>query len=169
MAAMNFQQIRYFLTLCEEQNFTRAAARCGVKQPTLTRAIKELEVELGGPLFVRSWRATRLTSLGTAVQPHIAGVDRSATAAKRAAVDFLATSSVLVFQSKKKAVRKIVYGASIAAAVLLATGGAGQPSHAAPTRQPAQTVGTTDVYASDATIDVDALPRHEFPTAAETD
>lgn len=166
---MNFQHIRYFLALCEEQNFTRAAARCGVKQPTLTRAIKELEAEFGGPLFVRSWRATRLTSLGAAVQPHIAGIDRSTAAAKRAAVDLLAKSSVLAFQPKERPMRKIVYGASITAAVLLATGGAVQLLHAAHTLQPAQALKTTDVYALEATIDIDALPRYEFPTGVETD
>lgn len=166
---MNFQHIRYFLALCEEQNFTRAAARCGVKQPTLTRAIKELEAEFGGPLFVRSWRATRLTSLGAAVQPHIAGIDRSTAAAKDAAADFHTKSSVLTFPPKEKPMRKIVYGASIAAGLLLAAGGAVQLLQAAHSAQPAQALRTTDVYALEATIDIDALPRIEFPTAAETD
>ncbi len=165
---MNFQHIRYFLALCEEQNFTRAAARCGVKQPTLTRAIKELEAEFGGPLFVRSWRATRLTSLGAAVQPHIAGIDRSTAAAKGAAADFHTKSSVLTFQQKEKPMRKIVYGASITAGLLFAAGGAVQLLHAAHSAQPTQALKTTDAYSLEATIDIDALPRVEFPTAAET-
>ena len=50
---MEMHQVRYFLALCEELNFARAAGRCGVSQPSLTRAIKKLEVELGGPLFYR--------------------------------------------------------------------------------------------------------------------
>jgi DNA-binding transcriptional LysR family regulator len=48
---MQMNQVRYFLALCEEQNFTRAAKRCGVSQPSLTNAIKRLERTFGGPLF----------------------------------------------------------------------------------------------------------------------
>src|SRR5205823_7287699 len=52
-SAMQMQQIRYFLALCEERNFTRAARRCGVSQPSLTNAMIALERELGGALFQR--------------------------------------------------------------------------------------------------------------------
>ena len=45
---MKMHQVSYFLALCEEKSFTRAAKRCGVKQPSITRAIKELESEIGG-------------------------------------------------------------------------------------------------------------------------
>src|SRR5262249_60335379 len=40
-----------FRALCEEQSFTRAARRCGIAQPSLTRAIQTLESEFGGRLF----------------------------------------------------------------------------------------------------------------------
>ncbi|HEY3147782.1 MAG TPA: LysR family transcriptional regulator, partial [Dongiaceae bacterium] len=40
-------QIRYFVALSETLNFTKAAERCNVAQPSLTRAIRSLEVELG--------------------------------------------------------------------------------------------------------------------------
>jgi len=82
---MEMQHIRYFLALCEERNFTRAAGRCGVAQPSLTRAIKRLEQELGAPLFTRSRRTTELTGLGRAVRPHLAEIARAAAAAKREA------------------------------------------------------------------------------------
>jgi DNA-binding transcriptional LysR family regulator len=36
---MQMHQIRYFLALCEERSFTRAAKRCGISQPSLTNAI----------------------------------------------------------------------------------------------------------------------------------
>jgi len=42
-------QVRYFLALCETLNFTRAAEKCNVTQPSLTRAIHALEHEFGGP------------------------------------------------------------------------------------------------------------------------
>ena len=48
------QQIHYFLTLCEELSFTRAARRCGVAQPSLTTAIGALERELGARCFTES-------------------------------------------------------------------------------------------------------------------
>ena len=64
---MEVSQIRYFLALCSEHNFTRAARRCGVSQPSLSNGIKTLERELG-PLFERSPMA--LTPLGRRVRPH---------------------------------------------------------------------------------------------------
>ena len=50
---MELQHVRYFLALCEEQNFGKAAKKCGVTQPSLTNAIKRLEENIGGLLFVR--------------------------------------------------------------------------------------------------------------------
>jgi DNA-binding transcriptional LysR family regulator len=61
---MEMHQVRYFLAICETLNFTRAAERCHVSQPALTRAIKKLEEELGGPLFRRERNLTHLTELG---------------------------------------------------------------------------------------------------------
>jgi LysR family transcriptional regulator, hydrogen peroxide-inducible genes activator len=60
-------QIRYFVALCDERSFTRAARRCGISQPSLSNAIKALERELGGKLFER--RGMSLTPLGKSVQP----------------------------------------------------------------------------------------------------
>ena len=51
--AMQMHQIRYFVAVCEERSFTRAALRIGVSQPSMTNGINALEAELGGPLFVR--------------------------------------------------------------------------------------------------------------------
>jgi len=62
------QQVYYFLALGEELNFTRAARRCGVSQPTLTTAISALERELGGALFHRK-PSIALTGLGTGYGP----------------------------------------------------------------------------------------------------
>ena len=50
---MEMHQVRYFLAVARTLNFTRAAEECNVAQPSLTRAIKLLEGELGGDLFRR--------------------------------------------------------------------------------------------------------------------
>jgi LysR family hydrogen peroxide-inducible transcriptional activator len=61
---MEIQQIRYFLAVAELRNFTRAAERCHVAQPSLSQQIKKLEQELGGPLFHRMGRRILLTEQG---------------------------------------------------------------------------------------------------------
>lgn len=68
---MELQQIRYFLAVAEELNFTRAAERCGVSQPALTRAIKRLEDELGAPLIRRERNKSHLTELGHMIRPRL--------------------------------------------------------------------------------------------------
>ena len=67
---MEIRQITYFLALCEELHFTRAARRCGVAQPSLTNAIRSLEREFGAPLFHRRPRP-QLSELGAAVRPEL--------------------------------------------------------------------------------------------------
>ena len=83
---MTLQQIRYFLALCEERNFTRAAKKCGVRQPTLSQVVQRLERELGEPLFVRS-NPIRLTNLGVALQPRFRTIDEIVEQTLRYAVD----------------------------------------------------------------------------------
>ena len=68
---MEMHQVRYFLAVADELNFTRAAERCHVAQPSLTRAIKLLEEELGGPLFHRERANTHLSELGCMVKPYL--------------------------------------------------------------------------------------------------
>ena len=84
---MEMHQVRYFLAVAEELNFTRAAERCNVAQPSLTRAIKLLEGELGGPLFNRERANTHLSELGRMVKPYLEQVYGQAHAAKREALD----------------------------------------------------------------------------------
>jgi DNA-binding transcriptional LysR family regulator len=66
---MEMQQIRYFLSLAQTLNFTRAAEACNVSQPALTRAIQALEAELGGDLIRRERSHTHLTDLGKRMMP----------------------------------------------------------------------------------------------------
>ena len=56
---------------------SRAAELCNVAQPSLTRAVKKLEAELGGPLFLRARSGTRLTELGTRMRPYLEGCFRA--------------------------------------------------------------------------------------------
>jgi LysR family hydrogen peroxide-inducible transcriptional activator len=86
-------QVRYFLAICEEKNFTRAAKRSGVAQPSLTRAIKRLEAELGGSLFNRARPEIRLTELGALVRAHFAQIGQSTVAIQGQAGKFLARQS----------------------------------------------------------------------------
>jgi DNA-binding transcriptional LysR family regulator len=81
---MQMHQIRYFLALCEERNFTRAAKRSGVSQPSLTNGIITLERELGGALFQRK-PTIALTALGYAMQPYLGRIVENADHAQRAA------------------------------------------------------------------------------------
>jgi DNA-binding transcriptional LysR family regulator len=66
---MEMHQVRYFLAVARTLNFTRAAGECNVAQPSLTRAIRQLEDELGGDLFRRERPHVQLTELGLRMQP----------------------------------------------------------------------------------------------------
>jgi DNA-binding transcriptional LysR family regulator len=86
---METHQVRYFVALAETLNFTRAAERCNVTQPSLTRAIKLLEDELGGPLFHRERNNTHLTELGRTMQPFLTEIHANILAAKARAQDVM--------------------------------------------------------------------------------
>src|SRR5215216_3772444 len=66
---MEMHQVRYFLAVARTLNFTRAAEECNVAQPSLTRAIHQLEEELGGDLFRRERPRAIMTELGERMLP----------------------------------------------------------------------------------------------------
>ncbi|KTR98348.1 LysR family transcriptional regulator [Pantoea dispersa] len=61
---MELRQMRHFIAVAEHENFTRAAQSMHIVQSALSTSIKQLEEELGTPLFIRSTRQVRLTMAG---------------------------------------------------------------------------------------------------------
>src|SRR4029078_3735792 len=79
---MEMHQVRYFLAVARALNFTRAAEECHVAQPSLTRAIRQLEGELGGDLFRRERPQAQLTELGQRMLPLLKQCYESAVSAR---------------------------------------------------------------------------------------
>jgi DNA-binding transcriptional LysR family regulator len=79
---MEMHQVRYFLAVARALNFTRAAEECNVAQPSLTRAIRQLEGELGGDLFRRERPQAQLTELGQRMLPLLKQCYESALSAR---------------------------------------------------------------------------------------
>jgi DNA-binding transcriptional LysR family regulator len=83
------RQLRYFVAVAEELNFSRAAERLHMAQPPLSVAIRQLEQELGTSLFVRTSREVRLTEAGVALldgaRRTLAEAEAAMVSARRAA------------------------------------------------------------------------------------
>ncbi|WP_420159423.1 LysR family transcriptional regulator [Nocardiopsis sp. CNT-189] len=77
--------LRYFTTVAEELHFTRAAERLYLSQPALSRQIRQLEKDLGAPLFERTSREVRLTPAGRALLPAAQRITAAWCSGKRAA------------------------------------------------------------------------------------
>ena len=83
---MDMHHVRYFLAVAHALHFTRAAEECNVSQPALTRAIKQLEDELGGSLFRRERPQAQLTELGQRMLPLLRQCYESAMGARSLAL-----------------------------------------------------------------------------------
>ncbi|MET3712282.1 DNA-binding transcriptional LysR family regulator [Sphingomonas trueperi] len=82
---MELRHIRYFIAVADEANFTRAAARVGIGQPPLSQQIRDLEAEVGTPLFRRLPHGAQLTEAGRAFRSQIERIPGQVADAVRAA------------------------------------------------------------------------------------
>ncbi len=78
---MNLRQIEYFVRVGELGSFTRASVDLGISQPSLSRQIRQLEVELHQSLLHRNGRGVELTPAGQCFLEHGQGILRSVTRA----------------------------------------------------------------------------------------
>lgn len=81
---MELKQLEYFMMLCQELHFTRAAEKLGIAQPSLSQQIALLEHEVGTPLFDRVGKKTIMTEAGKTLQHHCYNVFHELSQARAA-------------------------------------------------------------------------------------
>ena len=84
---MEFHQLRYVCAIADTGNFSRAAERCQIAQPSLSQQVLKLEEDLGAKLFDRLGRRVRLTEAGRAFIPHARAVLEQMEVARQSVAD----------------------------------------------------------------------------------
>ncbi|MFC5137367.1 LysR family transcriptional regulator [Actinomycetospora rhizophila] len=79
---METRQLRYFVAVAETRHFGRAAERLHIAQSPLSQAIRQLEAQLGAPLFERTTRRVDLTAAGEELLPEAVRILASLDAAR---------------------------------------------------------------------------------------
>jgi Bacterial regulatory helix-turn-helix protein, lysR family len=168
---ITLQQIRYFLALDEERSFSRAAEKCGVRQPSLTGGIKDLETKFGGPLFKRKGTSCELSRLGVLIRPYFLAANRALTDAEIAAVNFVQRELCLRIEGvhvnrKEGKMRKVFLSSAAVIAVFIFAAIAIHAPRPADAVSPYETKILTP-FDVESKIDVQALPRYDILSEAE--
>jgi len=154
---VKMHQVVYFLALCDERSFTRAAKRCGVAQPSLTSAIKELENECGGRLFDRNKSSVDLTKLGMLVKPDFVRIDQAVADVARKVGNFNAQPPARA-QRGARETRMGVVAVAVLTITIIAMGIALRPAPSATAAVTERTSNQVDPYALQSTDEMKTLP-----------
>ena len=95
---MTLRQVEVFLAVAREKSFSLAAGKIHLSQPTLSEHVRELERELGKPLFFRRGRSVTLTEAGRVFEPYATSAVAAVEDARQAIaeLDGLTHGSLLV-------------------------------------------------------------------------
>jgi DNA-binding transcriptional LysR family regulator len=103
---MDIWQLRYFISVAKNLNFTEAAKELYVGQSTLSKQVAELEKELGVQLFIRNNRSVRLTTAGTILlneaQVVLNKVEEAVQKVRQAASGFVGTLKIGIMGTSEK-------------------------------------------------------------------
>jgi len=91
---MDRYHLRYFLSVIDQGNFSKAAAACNVSQPTLSVGIAKLEKTLGQTLFLRTNRRVELTGAGADLAAHARRIEAEFLSAERIVAGAAATETI---------------------------------------------------------------------------
>lgn len=113
---MDLRHLRYFVAVAETGSLSQAAAKLFVAQPPLSVQIRQLEDELGSPLFVRHPKGVRLTAAGLALLPearflldraaHVRDVVQDAGTGGRLSIGFVPSASSTVLPELVRRLRR---------------------------------------------------------------